>query len=255
MSFKVPEHREPKAWFCSNNIILITKRMSSGFIYTNLYISKSVSFFQCNNGILYLFKKIKNKKRLGFLCRVTLQLFSGVTLDRDERLSKSLHLLLKSKLFDSLLDLTPKNVIKRLSYHQQSLILREPSLITLFMVWIGMKRRHDELYLNDLAYPSSMSICPVCGSSIPKDNIDLHVQQHFIQPQPSTSTITTNYCDLEGKTRFTSRFNNFSLITAKEYCVQILENPELVAKIVLIFVLNLFWLFFDSSWIFWRRWF
>ncbi|XP_031554362.1 zinc finger-containing ubiquitin peptidase 1-like [Actinia tenebrosa] len=60
-----------------------------------------------------------------------------------------------------------------------------------------MKRRHDDLYLNELTYPSSMSICPVCGSSIPKDNIDLHVQQHFIQPQPSTSTITTNYCDLE----------------------------------------------------------
>lgn len=113
-----------------------------------------------------------------------------------------------------------------------------------------MKRRHDELYLNDLAYPSSMSICPVCGSSIPKDNIDLHVQQHFIQPQPSTSTVTTNYCDVEGKTRVTTRMNHFSLTTAKGSCVKIFENPELAGgQNGLIFVPNLFCLFFDSSWI------
>lgn len=71
-----------------------------------------------------------------------------------------------------------------------------------------MKRRRDDLYLDDLGYPSSLSICPVCGASVSKENIDLHVQQHFTHPQPSTST-TTNHCDLEGK--FSFSFSSFDL--------------------------------------------
>jgi hypothetical protein len=78
-----------------------------------------------------------------------------------------------------------------------------------------MKRRRDDFYFDDLGYPSSLSICPVCGSSVSKENIDLHVQQHFTQPQPSTSTITTNCCDLEGKIISKNNLDSHILITAR----------------------------------------
>ncbi|XP_032227702.2 zinc finger-containing ubiquitin peptidase 1 isoform X2 [Nematostella vectensis] len=60
-----------------------------------------------------------------------------------------------------------------------------------------MKRQREELYHDEFSFPPSLSICPVCGASVSKDNIDFHVQQHFTQSQTPTSTITSNYYDLE----------------------------------------------------------
>lgn len=60
-----------------------------------------------------------------------------------------------------------------------------------------MKRRRDELYRHDIDFPPSLSICPVCGTSVSKENIGIHVEEHFTQP--STSSETNEFGDLEGK--------------------------------------------------------
>ncbi|XP_074625741.1 zinc finger-containing ubiquitin peptidase 1-like isoform X1 [Acropora palmata] len=48
-----------------------------------------------------------------------------------------------------------------------------------------MKRRRDELYRHDIDFPLSMSICPVCGTSVSKEDIGIHVEDHFTQPSTS----------------------------------------------------------------------
>lgn len=58
-----------------------------------------------------------------------------------------------------------------------------------------MKRRRDELYRHDIDFPPSLSICPVCGTSVSKENIGIHVEEHFTQP--STSSETNEFGDLE----------------------------------------------------------
>ncbi|KAJ7394257.1 hypothetical protein OS493_000059 [Desmophyllum pertusum] len=58
-----------------------------------------------------------------------------------------------------------------------------------------MKRRRDELYRHDIDLPPSLSICPVCGTSVSKENIGIHVEEHFTQP--STSSETNRFDDLE----------------------------------------------------------
>lgn len=58
-----------------------------------------------------------------------------------------------------------------------------------------MKRRRDELYRHDIDFPPSLSICPVCGTSVSKENIGIHVEEHFTQP--STSSDTNRFDDLE----------------------------------------------------------
>ncbi|KXJ12276.1 zinc finger-containing ubiquitin peptidase 1 [Exaiptasia diaphana] len=85
-----------------------------------------------------------------------------------------------------------------------------------------MKRRRNDLYLDDLGYPSSLSICPVCGASVSKENIDLHVQQHFSHPQPSTST-ATSHCDLE--VPGFSDAGDFKICTFG-HCQQIVSSTE-----------------------------
>lgn len=58
-----------------------------------------------------------------------------------------------------------------------------------------MKRRRDELYRHEIDLPPSCSICPVCGTSVSKENIGIHVEEHFTQP--STSSETNRFDDLE----------------------------------------------------------
>ena len=60
-----------------------------------------------------------------------------------------------------------------------------------------MKRRREELYRHDIDFPPSLSICPVCGTSVSKENIGIHVEEHFTQP--STSSEASRFDDLEGK--------------------------------------------------------
>lgn len=60
-----------------------------------------------------------------------------------------------------------------------------------------MKRRREELYRHDIDFPPSLSICPVCGTSVSKENIGIHVEEHFTQP--STSSEGNRFDDLEGK--------------------------------------------------------
>ena len=68
-----------------------------------------------------------------------------------------------------------------------------------------MKRRREELYRHDIDLPPSLSICPVCGTSVSKENIGIHVEEHFTQP--STSSEPNRFHDLEGKTNiFETRF-------------------------------------------------
>ena len=59
-----------------------------------------------------------------------------------------------------------------------------------------MKRRRDELYRHDIDFPLSMSICPVCGTSVSKEDIGIHVEDHFTQP--STSDESNGLGCLEG---------------------------------------------------------
>ena len=51
-----------------------------------------------------------------------------------------------------------------------------------------MKRRRDDFYQDESAVDFSppLSICPVCGCSVSKDNIGLHVEQHFTNPSGTT---------------------------------------------------------------------
>lgn len=58
-----------------------------------------------------------------------------------------------------------------------------------------MKRRREELYRHDIDFPPSLSICPVCGTSVSKENIGIHVEEHFTQP--STSSETNGFEELE----------------------------------------------------------
>ncbi|XP_068698848.1 zinc finger-containing ubiquitin peptidase 1-like isoform X2 [Montipora foliosa] len=58
-----------------------------------------------------------------------------------------------------------------------------------------MKRRRDELYRHDIDFPPSMSICPVCGTSVPKEDIGIHVEDHFTQP--SAPDESNGFGDLE----------------------------------------------------------
>ena len=64
---------------------------------------------------------------------------------------------------------------------------------------IDMKRRRDELYRHDIDFPPSLSICPVCGTSVSKEEIGVHVEDHFTQP--STSIESSGFGDLEGNAR------------------------------------------------------
>ena len=57
-----------------------------------------------------------------------------------------------------------------------------------------MKRRREELYRHDIDLPPSLSICPVCGTSVSKENIGIHVEEHFTQP--STSSEANRFDDL-----------------------------------------------------------
>ena len=52
-----------------------------------------------------------------------------------------------------------------------------------------MKRRRNEFYKDEIGdFPPSLSICPVCGCSVSKDHIGIHVEQHFIQPTSSSGS-------------------------------------------------------------------
>lgn len=72
---------------------------------------------------------------------------------------------------------------------------------------VDMKRRRDELYRHDIDLPPSLSICPVCGTSVSKENIGIHVEEHFTQP--STSSETNRFDDLEGKANIFEAFFSF----------------------------------------------
>ena len=69
-----------------------------------------------------------------------------------------------------------------------------------------MKRRRDELYRHDIDFPPSLSICPVCGTSVSKENIGIHVEEHFTQP--STSSETNGFDDLEGTVNYFKSANS-----------------------------------------------
>lgn len=83
-------------------------------------------------------------------------------------------------------------------------------MLAVMLSWVvvasfDMKRRRDELYRHEIDLPPSCSICPVCGTSVSKENIGIHVEEHFTQP--STSSETNRFDDLEGKTSsFEARF-------------------------------------------------
>lgn len=83
-------------------------------------------------------------------------------------------------------------------------------MLAVMLSWSGvasfdMKRRRDELYRHEIDLPPSCSICPVCGTSVSKENIGIHVEEHFTQP--STSSETNRFDDLEGKkSSFKARF-------------------------------------------------
>ena len=77
---------------------------------------------------------------------------------------------------------------------------------------VDMKRRRDELYRHDIDFPLSMSICPVCGTSVSKEDIGIHVEDHFTQP--STSDESNGLGCLEGNVNMMSRIYLSSLLKA-----------------------------------------
>lgn len=78
--------------------------------------------------------------------------------------------------------------------------LRDPGLAP-----VDMKRRREELYRHDIDLPPSLSICPVCGTSVSKENIGIHVEEHFTQP--STSSEANRFDDLGEMSIFEARFS------------------------------------------------
>lgn len=83
--------------------------------------------------------------------------------------------------------------------------LRDPGLAP-----VDMKRRREELYRHDIDLPPSLSICPVCGTSVSKENIGIHVEEHFTQP--STSSEANRFDELGEMSIFEARFSTVKSI-------------------------------------------
>lgn len=83
-----------------------------------------------------------------------------------------------------------------------------------------MKRRREELYRHDIDLPPSLSICPVCGTSVSKENIGIHVEEHFTQP--STSSEANRFDDLVPGFSDTVDFRECNY----GRCQQIVSAPE-----------------------------
>lgn len=84
-----------------------------------------------------------------------------------------------------------------------------------------MKRRRDELYRHDIDFPLSMSICPVCGTSVSKEDIGIHVEDHFTQP--STSDESNGLGCLEGNVNMSRIYLSSWLKASSDQQVLLLE--------------------------------